>query len=61
MNTHTIRHKDSDRQGIPGYTLDGYFIARERVIKQNPDRWDIQPIKRSYPQGDAENQLELEV
>ena len=63
MNTHTIRPRGSHKLGVPVF-IDSAGNARHfagESIQQNKDRWEVRPIVRSYPDGDAENQLELEV
>ena len=61
MNTHTLRPIGSTKKGIPGTVDTEYFMCRNEGIRLNPERWDVQRIKRAYPNGDAQNQLELRV
>jgi len=63
MNTHTIRPVGSNKLGVPVF-IDSDGNARHfsgESIPKNADRWEVRPIVRSYPNGDTENQLELEV
>ena len=63
MNTHTIRPVGSHKLGVPVF-IDSAGNARHfagESIQQNKDRWEVRAIARSYPNGDTENQLELEV
>jgi len=63
MNTHTLSVAGK-KSWVPGYLSTikeiDYFCCRGEKIPVS-DRFDIKHIRRSYPNGDTENQLELEV
>ena len=63
MNTHTLSVAGK-KSWVPGYlsTIKGidYFCCRSEKIAIT-DRFDIKRIRRSYPDGDTDKQLKLEV